>query len=211
MLDLRTQLANRLRERACFVGLGNPTRGDDGVGLRLAEAIGNLRRSAFRVVLAGLALERWAPELARGDGDPVVFLDAVDFGGSPGSVVWLEAEQIRARFPQVSTHRLSLGVWAQWLEASGVRQVGLLGVQPGSLRMGDGLSAPVAATVKLLTQWIEESDWGRMALMDDRGPTVGAGARVPTRPDPARTPPPEQADARRESRDASGSRVIARS
>ncbi len=85
-----------------------------------------------------------------------MFLDAVDFGGCPGSVVWLEAEEICARYPQVSTHGLSLGAWARWIEAGGVRRVGLLGIQPESFRSGEGLSAPVAAAVLLLTRWIGE-------------------------------------------------------
>jgi len=169
MLDLRSQLETCLRERACFVGLGNPAQGDDGVGMRLAEAIRDARgehapaaglRTTGSVVLAGTALERWAPDLARCDCDRMLLLDAVDFGGSPGSVVWLESEEIRARFPQVSTHGLSLGVWAQWLEAGGARRVALLGVQPGASRAGGGLSAPVAATVRLLARWVQESDLG---------------------------------------------------
>jgi hypothetical protein len=71
-------------------------------------------------------------------------------------VALFEAEEIRARFPQVSTHRLSLGLWAQWLEADGARRVWLLGVKPASLRAGSRLSVPVAAAVSLLARWIEE-------------------------------------------------------
>ena len=166
MLDLRAELQGCLSGRVCFVGLGNADQGDDGAGMRLAEALWNgphpgaARRveddvfdaGAYSVVLAGTALERWGAALGRLDADRFVFLDAVDFGGHPGSVVWLEGDEIRARFPQVSTHRMSLGAWARWLEADGSKRVWLLGVQPESLRASRRLSAPVAAAVSALAQ-----------------------------------------------------------
>lgn len=168
MPDLHTELGVCLRERVCFVGLGNVDRGDDGVGMRLAEALqdgmggkkveqgkGGVRnRGAYHVVMAGTALERWGSSLARQECRHIVFLDAVDFGGAPGSVVWLDAGEIRARYPQVSTHGLSLGAWAQWLELGGDRKVSLLGIQPNLLCAGPRLSAPVAATVSLLVELV---------------------------------------------------------
>ena len=42
--------------------------------------------------------------------DHVVFLDAVEFGAAPGSVVFLDSQQITARYPQISTHKISLDV-----------------------------------------------------------------------------------------------------
>ena len=72
-----------------------------------------------------------------------MFLDAVDVGAEPGSTVLLDSRAIATRFPQVSTHRLSLGFLAQCLEQLGVTRVWLLGVQPASLRPGTGLSPAV--------------------------------------------------------------------
>jgi hydrogenase 3 maturation protease len=80
--------------------------------------------------------------------DTVLFLDAVEFGAVPGSVVLLDASEMTTRFPQVSTHKLSLGLLAQMIEANGRTKVWLLGVQPASLKPGEGLSPRVAATVE---------------------------------------------------------------
>ena len=49
MAELRTQLETCWRERVCFVGLGNPAQGDDGAGLRLAEAIRSDISSSVRM------------------------------------------------------------------------------------------------------------------------------------------------------------------
>jgi len=138
----------------CWVGLGNVDLGDDGFGVRLAEALA--REGCPRVVVAGTTPERWIGSLA-GDGCArVVFLDAVELAGEPGAVVWMEAADLEARYPQVSTHKLSLGMLARMLEARGVR-ASLLGVKPQSLRPGAGLSEPVRRTLGLLTGMLNDA------------------------------------------------------
>ena len=108
------------------------------------------------VVEAGMDPERHLLRLTDGGFDQVVFLDAVDFGGAPGSVALLESGEMAARFPQVSTHRLSLGLLARQVEASGGTNAWLLGVQPQSLRQGEQLSATVQATLRLLLDLVSE-------------------------------------------------------
>ena len=66
----------------------------------------------MEVALAHTTPEHHLARLTDGAYDHVVFLDAVDAGVAPGAVLWLEADDIQARFPQVSTHRLSLGLLA---------------------------------------------------------------------------------------------------
>ena len=93
--------------------------------------------------------------------DTVLFLDAVECGAAPGAVVLLDAAEMASRFPQVSTHRISLGLLAQMIEANGRTRVWLLGVQPASLKPDDRLSSAVAASVEclagLLTEPLEEA------------------------------------------------------
>jgi Ni,Fe-hydrogenase maturation factor len=62
-----------------------------------------------------------------------------------------------SRFPQVSTHKLSLGLLARMVEANGKTKAWLLGVQPASLRPGQALSEPVRRTLEQLAQWLGEN------------------------------------------------------
>ncbi len=55
-----------------------------------------------------------------------------------------------ARFPQISTHKLSLGLLAKWATANGAGRAWVLGVQPASLRPAAALTPPVQATLDLL-------------------------------------------------------------
>jgi hypothetical protein len=65
-------------------------------------------------------------------------------------VLLLDAAEAESRFPQLSTHKLSLGTLARLLEAEGGGRVLLLGIQAARLTPGAGLSAPVETTVQLL-------------------------------------------------------------
>jgi hydrogenase maturation protease len=104
------------------------------------------------VIVAGTEPERFIGRLADEGYDHIIFLDAVEFGGAPGSVVLLNSEEMVARFPQVSTHKLSLGLLARQIEANGRSKAWLLGVQPESVRPGGALSPNVQATLELLRE-----------------------------------------------------------
>ena len=76
--------------------------------------------------------------------------------GAPGSVVFLDAGEMAARFPQVSTHKLSLGLLAKWVEANGTTKAWLLGVQPESLRPGGHLRPTAHRTLTMLAELMSE-------------------------------------------------------
>lgn len=158
MPDLRQQLQSFAGGRVCFLGLGNVGGGDDGFGVRLAE---ELIRAGVRDVIMALS----APDVLAGrfidtGFNHLVFLDAVDFGGDAGSAVLLNSQEITARFPQVSTHHISLGMLARHFEAGGKLRVWLLGVQPESLKRSLLLSPAVQKTMSILAEWISAARKG---------------------------------------------------
>jgi hydrogenase maturation protease len=147
-------MVTRLKGRVALVGIGNPDRGDDGFGVRLAEAM--LALGCPDVILAERTPERRLERLARGGFQGVVFLDLVEMGATPGAVVFLECAEIATRYPQISTHKLSLGTLARLIEAEGPTPVFLLGVQPQSVAPGTELSAPVRTTLEILRDLLAE-------------------------------------------------------
>jgi hydrogenase 3 maturation protease len=132
------------------MGLGNVDYGDDGAGVHLA---GELAQAGVPgVVIAGTTPERHLGRVADGKFGHLLFLDAVDFGGEPGSVVFLNSREMAARFPQVSTHKISLGLLSQWTEADGATRAWLLGVQPSSLQPSGALTEKVQTTLDVLKE-----------------------------------------------------------
>lgn len=142
-------LFDLLREPTCFVGVGNPLRGDDGVGPWIVGAVRDrIAGTSLRVVDAQDVPENFVPGIARGDCRNVVFIDAVAAEGAPGTVVFGPLED----FPEAesfTTHKLALSLSRKFLEAAG-KKVFLLGIVPADLDFGEGLTAGVRRTAAAL-------------------------------------------------------------
>ncbi len=136
MGDLREQIRDCLHGRVCLMGIGNVEQGDGGTGVRLAEEL--LDRGVSGVVVAGSAPER-AVEFITGVFDHILFIDAVDFGSTPGSCALMNARQMIARFAKNGAE-VSLGTLAKLVEASRATKAWLLAIQPGSLAAGNQLT-----------------------------------------------------------------------
>jgi hydrogenase maturation protease len=154
MQDLREQIQQCLQGRVCFMGLGNVDYGDDGFGVCLSERLE--AEGLPDVIIAGTLPERFIGTVTDNNYDFLLFLDAAEFGGTPGSVIFLNAEEMVARFPQVSTHKISLGLLAKWIEDSGKTKVFLLGVQPESLKAIQDLTTTMQTTLEVLSGLLYE-------------------------------------------------------
>jgi hydrogenase maturation protease len=146
--DFCAAIEEALTGKTGFVGIGNTALGDDGFGVRLAQALA--ASGVPDVIIAGTVPENHIPTLIDGRFDNLIFVDAVDTGAGAGSVVFLNADDIKGRFPQVSTHKFSLGSLARLIEMESSARVWLLGVQPATLREETGLSDAARTTLELL-------------------------------------------------------------
>ena len=146
--NLQETIKEALTGRTVFVGIGNVDLGDDGSGVRLAEALAD--SGLPDVLIAHTVPENHITTLVRGGFENVVLMDAVSTGSEPGSVVFLDASEVKIRFPQISTHKLSLATLAQLIESESPAHVWLLGIQPQTIKQGSGLSKPLETTLKFL-------------------------------------------------------------
>jgi hydrogenase maturation protease len=173
MTDLLEQLQHCFHGRVGVMGLGNVDHSDDGFGVYLAESMTTrLTRSgkvslARNVISAGTMPERYISYVTAKGFDHLVFLDAVEFGGEPGSVLLLKAEETAARFPQISTHKMSIGLLAHLINEGNRMKVWLLGVQPGSLKPGQGLSPAVQKTMEILDKMLFDMWMSRIGEGDN--------------------------------------------
>jgi hydrogenase 3 maturation protease len=129
------------------MGVGNVDYGDDGFGVYLAEEL--VASGVADVIIAGTTPEHHLGRIAEQRFDHLLVIDATDFGDEPGTVVFLNAAEIETAFPQISTHKISLGVLAKILEEAGTR-VWLLGVQPDSLQLTQELSPTMQASLEIV-------------------------------------------------------------
>jgi hydrogenase maturation protease len=127
-----------------IIGIGNPARGDDGVGMRVVETLGlsEIVRRHDGEPASLLAL--WEGH------EEVVLVDAVSAGQPAGTVV--EIDVTRSVLPAAlchSTHALGPAEAVELARALGKLppQITLLGVEGGDYSFGAGLSPPVDTAV----------------------------------------------------------------
>jgi hydrogenase 3 maturation protease len=138
-----------------LVGVGNPLRGDDGVGLaivaklrrRLGARSGNLRihepSSMPERLLSRLALE----------GRRVVLFDAVEAASPGGQIVCSKLSE--TKYGYFATHNVPLKL-IPGLE-SRPEEIYIVGVQPESMEVGEGLSPAATKAAESIVDFVADS------------------------------------------------------
>ncbi|MCS7224419.1 MAG: hydrogenase maturation protease [Armatimonadetes bacterium] len=132
-------LLDLLRDRNfVIVGVGNPMRGDDGVGSLIAGQLSQFHPD--RVFDAGAVPENFLGPILNKRPSVCLFVDAVDFGGQPGDWQLVSLSDLEDKLP--TTHTLSLSLLGQLLEEADI-QCWVLAIQPQQIAFGAPLSNPV--------------------------------------------------------------------
>lgn len=139
--------------RVAVVGIGQELRGDDGAGpavIKLLVERADLCGETTLLVDAGVAPENVLGSILRHMPDVVLFIDAADFSGSPGSICMPEADDC-AGFGG-SCHSLPLSVLSDFLRTQCDARIGIIGIQLQQTTFGTSLSPSVAASCAELAQ-----------------------------------------------------------
>jgi hydrogenase maturation protease len=142
------------------VGLGNPLRGDDGIGVRVVEALRKLSPTEDVEVVDGGTQGLGIVSLVEGR-ERLILIDAADTGKSPGRFTrfTLDQVQLRGADQHLSVH--SAGLRDALLLAQALQvlpdDVVIFGVQPANLDWVSGLSPEVeAALPELVAAVVDE-------------------------------------------------------
>ena len=146
------------------IGLGNPDRGDDGVGPDVVRRVGALAPGGVDVVVTddpASLLDLWA------DRDDVVVVDAVVSRREPGSVVAIDATRTGVPddgWASVGSHGFGLAAAVELSRALGTLPGSLVvvGVEVDATTTGTGLSPAVEAAVEDAVQVV-------LAVPEDAG------------------------------------------
>ena len=114
------KLKELLSRKFLFLGVGNPERGDDGIGLIVVS-----RLSTENKLDCGPVPENFTGKIRRMGPEVIIMVDAVDFGGNPGDITLSEAEKVEGL--TLTTHSMPFSVFCRMLPES---EIYLLGVQP---------------------------------------------------------------------------------
>jgi hydrogenase maturation protease len=155
--------------RTLILGLGNPLRGDDGVGPRVIEELARRDLPEGVVALDGgtggldllRLLERWRR---------VVIVDAADVGREPGQYVRFTLDQVRlaGASSTLSLHNAGLSEILALADALNLDlpEMVIFGVQPAEIGWKEGVSPAVAAALTPLADAVLEETEGENHAQD---------------------------------------------
>jgi hydrogenase maturation protease len=130
--------------RLLVLGVGNRDRGDDAVGPRVCDLLGEAALAGVAtIVVEGSPLDlplHWSPE------DRVVIVDAAAPAGHPGRVTRVDALADRLIAPvTVSTHAVDVAAAVELARAMGrlPAELAIVGIEGASFEFGDGLGDAV--------------------------------------------------------------------
>jgi len=150
-------LEQRLREyfgederRVVLVGIGNPMRGDDGVGVKLIELLEEMGLTGVMLLNTETVPEAFTGKVESYEPTHVLLLDAANFGGQPGETKLIDSEHIGGH--AISTHSLPLSIFIGYIEKSLGITVLLLGVQPKTVTFGEEMTPELVEASKRIAE-----------------------------------------------------------
>lgn len=133
------------KQQLLVIGIGNTLMTDDGIGIELARAL-RATGPEFAVVEAGTPGFGLIEFLETARARSVWFVDAIDGRREPGDVFMVAPEDLVNAWHRQSLHQAGLGeALALHQSVGGQGTPGIIGVQPGFVGPGNGLSAGIKA------------------------------------------------------------------
>ena len=128
------------------LGVGNPLRGDDGVGPMLVRRL--RQRCRFALLDCGGAPENYTKQILQFGPDILILVDAGDWKGEPGEIRQIGEDEITNA--NLSTHSLSLRLLLDYLKGQLKAQVIILAVQAKGRQYLDPMSPEVKRAIGVL-------------------------------------------------------------
>ena len=142
-MDFREQLATGIQGHVVVMGIGNPCRGDDAADSMVAQLISDV--PGLRAIDAQDVPENYVRQVAGESPDTVVLVDAVDLDSAPGSVAFLDKDEVAGYWP--STHRMPVSLLMDYLERETHARIFVIAIQPRHTAFMQPMSGEVHASV----------------------------------------------------------------
>jgi len=140
-------------KRILLIGVGNRLRGDDAVGPLLVERLQG--QVDIPLLDAGDVPENYLGPIEDSVAELVLVVDAVEMGANVGDTAIFDIEQVQNM--SVSTHTANLGLLFKVIPPKKRPQVIVLGIQPGNMELGQGLTMSVHKTLEGLAEMLMAS------------------------------------------------------
>jgi len=134
----------RLKVAVC--GIGNPMRGDDGVG-PLAVTMLRKEITSKDVLLldCGTTPENYLGKVEKFSPGRVIIIDAVEMGTRPGEFAIVDVQKIKGLL--ISTHKIPVRLFVEYLDKKLKVEIVFIGMQPKTIVFGSGMSGECESAI----------------------------------------------------------------
>ncbi|WP_245837675.1 hydrogenase maturation peptidase HycI [Methanosphaera cuniculi] len=142
--------------------MGNPLRGDDGLGPLLSEKlyeklvnITDKNTDNIYLLNCETTPENDTSTIRQLKPSHIIIVDAVEFDTTPGEIIIIDKKQIDEF--NVSTHSMPISFLINYIEKTIGSKVMIIGIQPEEMLLINKISTPVKESVETLSNIITEN------------------------------------------------------
>ena len=143
--ELRKWFSNA--EHIAIVGIGNPIREDDFIGLKITQDLRGKAPKNVYLIECETVPESFTQLIVDFDPTHIMLIDAAVMGKRSGDSVLIEPESLPV-FPAISTHTLPLRIFCDFLTKNTRAKIALLLIEPDRTSFGENLSPTVEDSAK---------------------------------------------------------------
>jgi hydrogenase 3 maturation protease len=141
--------------KLALIGVGNPLRHDDHVGLEIVHQIDNRIQDPRVLIIESESVpENYLDTIVAFLPSHILILDAALLNLPAGTVQFMQS--VPAVSSSISTHTLPLHLFTSYIQRIIEAQIGFLLIQPADITFGEGLSPEVHATAKRIVATLHE-------------------------------------------------------
>jgi len=154
--DLRSDLKSWLSnvKKLVIIGVGNPLKMDDFIGIYIARRLKNKVPSRVHLVECETVPESFIEPIQNLKPTHILIIDAALLNLPPGNAKMVKPEET-AGIP-ISTHALPLSIFCEYLEKTTGAKIALLAIQPKEIGFGEGLTEELEKAAEHLEVFLLE-------------------------------------------------------
>lgn len=160
-------------KKVAIMAIGNPLRGDDGVGIVVGNMIKD--RVPADVYICELMPENYLTRITSGGYTHVIIIDSVRASAKPGEILLIDYNELDNTTVSISTHGLPISFTIEFLRRHDI-EVLIIGIQPRDTSIREGLSRIVKKSARDLSQMLISALNGVLSKDQISSHVSGSGA-----------------------------------
>jgi hydrogenase 3 maturation protease len=137
-------------KRVVVVGVGNPIRQDDNIGLKILQGLQGKVSDNVLLLECEMVPEGYLLDIEEFKPTHVLLVDSAVLGRVPGDADLVKVTEV-ASFSAVSSHMLPLRLFCEYVEKSTGAKIRLLLVEPKCMELGEELTSELQIAAERLT------------------------------------------------------------